>query len=224
LVEVGDRYLVEIPSLTLDVIAPDVAGRDPVDVVVEVSNPGSVTYTTPYVLETTPGQTVDQGTLSIPAGETVRLHYRPSLAATTTYTARLTGDVPATESKTVVFGEAVSLQLGAGGSSLVVPEGTALVPATITNTGSIPLTLSAEYQVVAGGSPVVTRNTAYALAPGAVVVDSLRGLARVGSDLARCGSPQSRHAHCRRGGRSRGPHADRGDPLQRRDQCGSGDG
>ena len=170
LVEVTDRYEVVDPEVTVSITAPDVVGKDPFGLSVEIENPGKVEAGIQYSLVSSKGETIDTRTLTVPAGERRSFQYTLQIGETTTYSVEVTGDVTLAVTRQVVYGEAVVITLGAGG---IYPEGRVSVPVTIANTGLLDEAVDVEFILSTQGVQVGSERRTYYIPQGGSVTDTL---------------------------------------------------
>jgi sugar lactone lactonase YvrE len=175
LVEISDQYEVAAPQVSLSVIGPDVVGRNPFDLNVEIKNTGKVDISGQWSVAGVQGNAIDNQLITIKAGETKALQYSQQIAATTTYTFALTGDVPQTVTKTVAYGEGAAITVSSQQSAVgsLYPEGKIGIPVTITNIGQVDEQLEVNFQLSGQGSVVSGRTKAYYLPIGGSVTDTL---------------------------------------------------
>lgn len=198
LVESADQYDVTAPTLSMSLTGPDVVDRDPFDLHVEIKNTGKVNIS--GQLSVVSGQSqIDNQQITLPAGETKLLQYTQQIAANTTYSVSLMGDVNQTATKTVIFGEAAVVTFGnqnierkcqplcdprvrgcAGGQicvdvvkPIIYPEGKIAIPVTISNTGQVDEALEVAYHLSGQGSVVGGQTKTYYLPKGGSVTDTL---------------------------------------------------
>jgi sugar lactone lactonase YvrE len=174
LAEIADQYEVASPKVTASVTTPDVVGNDPFTINVEMKNEGKVEASIQYTAGSSQGNTIDNQTITIPAGETRLVQSTGQIIATATYTFTFTGDLNQTMTKTVVYGLAAAIQFGVQSSEFgVYPEGKVSVPVTITNTGQLGETLTVAYELGQGSGGQGQETRSYYLPAGGSLTDTL---------------------------------------------------
>lgn len=177
--DVSDQYEVVNPSMFVTMTAPDVVGRKPFDVDVEVRNTGKVDASVQYAISRTPGDTIDNQPLSLAAGEATVLHYTQQVTADTTYSVVVSGDVSQSAAKTVAYGEGAQIQFGGDGLEFGVhPAGMIAIPVTISNTGQMDETVDVIYSLQPSA---LNQTRSYYLPQGGSVTDRLYYDLTVGS-------------------------------------------
>lgn len=198
LVEVLDRYEVSKPAVTLTISAPDVVGREPFDLDVEVKNTGKTDFNGQLSVGGN-GNTIDSQLVNIPVGGTKLLQYRQEITAYTLYAATITGDANASSAKSVRFGESATIAFanqpverkcsplvcspgdwqcymrGPVCQDVVKPyaEGKVGITVTITNTGYVDEQLEVNFQLSGQGSVASGQTKAYYLSKGGSATDTL---------------------------------------------------
>ncbi|MBI5561715.1 MAG: FG-GAP repeat protein, partial [Deltaproteobacteria bacterium] len=168
LVEISESYEVAEPAVALTLSAPDVVGKGPFDLTVEIKNTGKTDAAVDVIVSG--AQVSDNQRFTIPAGQTRLLQYNQTIAATAVYTIAVTGDVSASASKTVAFGEAANVTLSAAS---VYAEGSVSVPISVVNTGQIAEDISVTYSLTGNSGVVSTLTKSYYLPLGASVADAI---------------------------------------------------
>ena len=160
--EATDRYEVVLPSLTVNLKAPDVAGSDSFTISLEIKNDGKTdttfTLTSPF----------DSQVVTVPRGTTfVQSYPNQQIRADTVYTFVISGDVSRTISRVVSYGLASMLAIH---SSEMYQEGPAAIPISISNVGS----QDAAFQVSISLEPsgLISQKT-YFVPQGGVASDTL---------------------------------------------------
>ncbi|MEZ4770332.1 MAG: hypothetical protein R2844_18130 [Caldilineales bacterium] len=135
--------LVADPEVAAELLAPDVAGRDPFSVTLVVSNTGVV----PAAVQTTiVGQAGPE--LALQPGEVATAQASAQIVADTELTGTLSGDASLVVSATVQQGQLAALALAAPAAELAGPV---LVPYTVDATGS--LLVTGQLELLADGVP-----------------------------------------------------------------------
>lgn len=126
--EISDQIEVEKPELQVDIAAPDIAGRDPFNFIVNLTNPKRVDAN---INLTIAGES--QG-LTIPAGQSKIIEKVFTITNDITIYVILSGDVSQTIRKDVIFGEALEIKVA---PASVYPEGLVSIPYTVRNMGQL---------------------------------------------------------------------------------------
>lgn len=164
--EAAKFVAVDEPQLQVEVDAPDVAGREPFDCDVALTNPATVDCDVDVDIE---GETQH---VVIPAGETRLLTRQMRITETTTIDVTVTGDVNTLVERDVAFGEAVTVTPEV---QEIYPEGTVRIPYTVRSTGSLNSEVDIRFQlgsraltetVVVGAGQSVERSLTYDLVVG----------------------------------------------------------
>jgi ligand-binding sensor domain-containing protein/PKD repeat protein len=132
-----DRFTVSAPALDVALEAPDVAGREPFDLVLVLKNPSLHDLDVDVaIVPSAPSSVSSVQSVDIPAGETRVLVEPYAISADTIFTATISGDVSYTLHHTITFGEAAVMNFA---PQPVYAEGAVAVPYTIENTGLLPV-------------------------------------------------------------------------------------
>ncbi len=166
---VFEKYEVDTPTLNVAIDAPSIAGNDPFNVHVSLTNHSK--FPMAIQLSITGGSLSDYQNFFIAPDETRLIQYTQSISSDTLYRIDLSGDFIDTLIHPVVYGLKTSLQFGNANSQWgVFPEGSVSVPVTITNTGPLEATAEIIYQL----NPGELRETRiYHLVSGASITDYL---------------------------------------------------
>lgn len=183
LAEVAEQYEVATPAASLNVIAPDVTGSSLFDLNVEIKNTGKGSVSGQIGVFSNQGIAIGSQQIILSEGETKLMQYPQQITANTTYTVNLSGDVPLSAAKTVLFGEAATVTFGDGGRGRGVsayPEGKVAIPVAITNTEQLNEQIQIMYQLNQdtargrGDRPTQVSDTrSYYLPKGEIATDTL---------------------------------------------------
>ena len=142
--------LVADPEVAAELLAPDVAGRDPFSVTLVVSNTGVV----PAVVQTSvAGQTGPE--LALQPGEVAMAQATAQIVADTELTATLSGDATLVVSAIVQQGQLAALSLADPAAELAGPV---VVPYTVDATGS--QLISSQFELLVDGAPAASAEIA----------------------------------------------------------------
>ncbi|ACM21808.1 alpha-2-macroglobulin domain protein [Geotalea daltonii FRC-32] len=97
--DITEQYEASSPMVTAALTAPDSAGADPFQVSLVLTNSGKIEA----VIAVAKSFDTTAETITIPAGETRSVQYTQQIAADTTYTFTITGDLSRTLTKTVAY-------------------------------------------------------------------------------------------------------------------------
>ncbi len=158
-----DRFTVSAPALDVAIEAPDVAGREPFDLVLVLENPSLHDLDVQVTIEASDPELAGNSLeLTLPVSQTRVLVEPTTITVGTAFTVTISGDVSYILYHAVTFGEAAVVSFA---PQPVYAEGAVAVPYTIENTGLLPVEFTTAITVQSSISSLLSPIFTY-LPPG----------------------------------------------------------
>ena len=162
----SDQYQVSSPRISATVSAPEVAGLNPFEIMIELENTGLIDGTVTVNIQ--PAGFSEE--VIIPAEETKLVTSTQQIIQTTAFEINLTGDCTETVTKDVFYGLGAEILVT---PQSLYPEGRVEIPVKVTNTGLLENQVGIDFTLSLNGTQAAQLTKSYYLPVGQFMEDTL---------------------------------------------------